>query len=98
LHNLSFEFSSKLWVYSGKGAWHFLTLPKSIADEIKFFNPLAKGFAPLKVTAKIGDTKWNTAIFPDSKSGSFLLAIKADVRKSESLKIGDTAEVSISLQ
>jgi Domain of unknown function (DUF1905) len=90
-------FISKLWMYQGKGAWHFLTLPKDVADEIRFFNPSAKGFTPLKVTATIGDTTWKTAIFPDSKSGSFALVVKVDVRKAQKIKAGDIVTVTVSL-
>jgi Domain of unknown function (DUF1905) len=90
-------FTSKLWMYTGKGAWHFLTLPKNVADEIRFFNPSTKGFTPLKVTATIGDTTWKTAIFPDSKSGSFALVVKVDVRKAQKIKAGDSVTVTVSL-
>jgi Domain of unknown function (DUF1905) len=90
-------FASKLWMYSGKGAWHFLTLPKDFADEIRFFNPGAKGFTPIKVKAMIGKTSWRTAIFPDSKSGSFVLVVKADVRKSEKLVAGDEVTATVSV-
>jgi Domain of unknown function (DUF1905) len=95
---MTFTFTAKLWVYSGKGAWHFLTMPKTIADEIRFFNATAKGFTPLKVTATIGTTTWKTAIFPDSKSGSFVLAVKADVRKTEHLAADDTVQATITLK
>jgi Domain of unknown function (DUF1905) len=94
---MQFTFTAPLWLYSGKGAWHFVTLPKTAADEIKFFNPVAKGFTPIKVTAKIGETAWKTAIFPDSKSGSYVIAIKADIRKKEILNVGDAVEISISI-
>ncbi len=83
---MHFTFTTPLWLYAGKGAWHFVTLPKDAADEIRFFNSLAKGFTPLKVTATIGKTTWKTAIFPDSKSGSFVLVVKADVRKERKKK------------
>jgi Domain of unknown function (DUF1905) len=94
---LRFEFTNTLWMYNGKGAWHFLTLPKDAADEIRFFNRSAKGFTPLRVTAAIGATTWKTAIFPDSKSGSFVLVVKAEVRKAEKLRAGEniTAIVSV---
>lgn len=85
-------------MYKGKGAWHFLNLPNDAADEIRFFNASAKGFTPLKVTATIGDTTWKTAIFPDSKSGSFVLVVKLSVRKTEGLKAGDNVTASIKVQ
>jgi Domain of unknown function (DUF1905) len=88
-------FTSKLWMYNGKGTWHFVTLPKDFADEIRFFNPDAKGFTPIKVKATIGNTSWKTAIFPDSKSGSFVLVVKADIRKIEKLAVGDTVTATV---
>jgi hypothetical protein len=93
---MQFTFTAPLWLYAGKGAWHFVTLPKHAADEIKFFNPLSQGFRPISVKATVGETTWKTSIFPDSKSGSYLLAIKAAVRKTESLSAGD--DVTVSLQ
>jgi hypothetical protein len=95
---LTYSFETKLWLYSGKGAWHFLTLPIDVADEIKFFNPLAKGFKPIAVTATIGETTWKTSVFPDSKSGSFLLAVKADVRKREHLYVDQLVSVSLQVR
>jgi hypothetical protein len=92
---MQFEFTAKIWEYAGKDAWHFVTLPLEAAAEIKFFHATAKGFMPIKVTAQIGETTWKTAIFPDSKSGSYLLAIKADVRKKEKLYAGDDVTVSL---
>jgi Domain of unknown function (DUF1905) len=85
-------------MYQGKGAWHFLTLPNDAADEIRFFNASAKGFTPLKVTATISTTTWKTAIFPDSKSSSFVLVVKLAVRKAENLKAGDDVTATIKVQ
>jgi Domain of unknown function (DUF1905) len=98
LHDLTFTFTSKLGMYNGKGAWHFLTLPQEAADEIRFFNATAKGFTPLKVTATIGGTTWKTAIFPDSKSGSFVLVVKRDVRKAEHINTDDTVTATVTVQ
>ena len=95
MHPLRFEFTSKLWMYNGKGAWHFLTLPQEAADEIRFFNRSAKGFTPIKVAATIGATSWKTAIFPDSKSGSFVLVVKADVRRAEKIQVGEDVTATI---
>jgi Domain of unknown function (DUF1905) len=95
---MQFTFTAPLWLYSGKGAWHFVTLPKDAADEIKFFNASAKGFMPISVTAQINDTVWKSSIFPDSKSGSYLMAIKADVRKTENLKAGDDVTLTVKVR
>jgi hypothetical protein len=94
----NFTFTAKLWLYSGKGAWHFVTVPQDAATQIRFFSPQAKGFMPLPVKATIGATTWKTSVFPDSKSGSYLLAIKAEVRKLEALRVDDVVEVSIAIE
>ncbi|APG88920.1 hypothetical protein SAMCCGM7_pC1736 (plasmid) [Sinorhizobium americanum CCGM7] len=31
-----FEFDAELWLYPGKGGWHFVTLPVEVARQIKF--------------------------------------------------------------
>lgn len=85
MEQLEFKFNAMIWVYSGKGAWHFVTLPIDAADGIRFFNGSPKGFTPIAVKATIGGTTWKTSVFPDKKSGSYLLAIKAAVRKAEGL-------------
>jgi hypothetical protein len=41
------------------------------------------------VTITLGKTTWKTSIFPDKKLHAYLLPIKADVRKKESVKAGD---------
>lgn len=94
---LTFNFTARLWVYAGKGAWHFVTLPAEAADGVRFLNPGAKGFRPLPVIARVGKTTWNTSVFPDRKSGSFLLAVKASVRKLEHIAAGDTVTVELSV-
>jgi Domain of unknown function (DUF1905) len=95
--NLTFTFKTQLWLYSGKGAWHFVTLPNEAAAEIKFFPPSAKGFMPIPVKATIGETTWKTSVFPDSKSGSYLLAVKAEVRKKEGIAAGEEVTVWVAV-
>ena len=92
----SFSFAATVWRHSGQGGWHFVTLPEDVAEAIRFFRP-AKGFTPIAVAAEIGGTRWKTSVFPDSKSRSYLLALKADVRKAEKIGHGDTVSVRLSL-
>ena len=50
---------------------------------------------PIACEATIGKTSWKTSVFPDSKSGSYVLAVKAEVRKAEKIKVGDAVPVTI---
>jgi hypothetical protein len=49
----------------------------------------------VKVEARIGFYSWKTSIFPDKKSGCYLLPLKAEVRKA--LQISDGDEVFVTL-
>lgn len=44
----------------------------------------------MRVEARIGKTAWKTSMFPDSRSGTFLLPLKAQVRRAEGIGEGDT--------
>jgi len=92
-------FSGELWLHQGPGGWTFVTLPPDCAEQIRFYTGRNKGRAwgMIKVSACIGASSWETTIWPDKASGSFLLPIKAAVRKKEGIAAGDTAKVSLRL-
>jgi len=92
-----YSFTSKVVVYSGTSSWRFLGLPEKEASEIKAkFGKQAKGWGSLPVRVTVGQTTWKTSIFPDSRSGTYLLPLKAEVRKKE--RIADTATVRFKLE
>ena len=85
-----FQVKSKVFEYPGMGAWHFIAVPKKESEKIKStFGDMKAGFGSLRVIAAIGKTKWKTSIFPDSKTQTYLLPIKKDVRKKERVSKGD---------
>lgn len=95
--DLTFEFEAPLWLYSGKGAWHFVTLPAEVAEAIRLLSGPRRGFGQLPVAARIGTTAFRSSIFPDAKSGSYCLPVKADVRRRERLSEGDPVRVSLTV-
>jgi hypothetical protein len=89
---------AKLWRWkSGKASWHFLTLPVGVSAEIRAVDagPRRVGFGSLRVTATIGDSTWQTSIFPAAKLRSYLLPIKASVRKAEKMVEGRMVGVQV---
>ncbi|CCE99595.1 hypothetical protein predicted by Glimmer/Critica (plasmid) [Sinorhizobium fredii HH103] len=46
---------------------------------------------------RIGKTEWTTSVFPDKASGSFLLPVKAEVRRKEKLAAGQSIRIKLSL-
>lgn len=78
--------------------WYFAAIPKKLSDEIKAeYASVRKGWGALPVTVTIGVTTWTTSIFPDTKSGGYLLPLKVEVRKKEVLTIGKKVQVTIKL-
>ena len=93
-----FEFSAPLWLYGGKATWHFLTLPFDVTDQIdEVTKESTRGFGSVRVQVVIGATTWATSIFPDNKRKSFILPVKAGVRKTEGLADGDSCLVTLHL-
>lgn len=86
-----YKIDAKVWLYPGEAAWHFVTIPPDISDNIKsLFGDRARGWGSLPVEITIGSTIWKTSIFPDKKEGAYLLPLKAEVRKKENIHIGDS--------
>jgi hypothetical protein len=89
---------ARLWRWKGgKASWYFLTLPVGLAAEIRTVDagPRRVGFGSLRVTATIGRTSWQTSIFPSARHRSYLLPVKAAVRKAEKLVEGRTALLQV---
>ena len=96
--DMHFRFEAPLWLYEGAGAWHFITVPTEIANVIREVRgPFARGFGSLRVSATVGQTRWNTSIFPDAKSGSCMLPVKKQVRVVERLAERDLVDVLLEL-
>ena len=86
---LKYEFIAKPWQYPGQNGWHFISLPKKLSKEIR--NALRseeEGWGRLRAMARIGNSEWNTAIWFDTKLNTYLLPLKAEIRKKETLAIG----------
>lgn len=96
----TFKFKSKVFVWTGAemGAWRFLGVPKNISEKIKEGQKgkMRRGWGAVKVNAKIRRSEWSTSIFPDSRSGTYLLPLKKEIRKKEGVMDGE--EISITLQ
>lgn len=54
-----------------------------------------RGFGSVKVTASIGDTSWNSSVFPQDKQSSWILLVSKKVIKAQDLAPGDEIAVSV---
>lgn len=93
---MEFSFRTQLWLHDDQSAWHFLTVPRGIADEIDdLVGDTRAGFGSVKVAVEIGSTSWRTSIFPSKLARSFVLPVKKSVRVDEDLFDGDIVLVSM---
>lgn len=91
----TFEFQAPLWLFSGNGAWHFITVPPDVSDEIADLAPPRPGFGSVRVQVRIGTTSWATSVFPSKEAGGYLLPVKKQVRAAEQLTAGDQVAVML---
>jgi hypothetical protein len=95
--SVQYSFEARLWMYPGDAAWFFITLPKTYAKEIKGIVPRGRGFGSVRVNATIGKEAWKTSLFPDSKSGSYVLPVKKAIREKNNLQAGVMVRVGLEL-
>ncbi|MCD9152852.1 DUF1905 domain-containing protein [Aeromicrobium duanguangcaii] len=93
-----FEFAADLWLWRENGAWHFITVPPDVSDEIEDLAGPRGGFGSVKVEATVGGTTWRTSLFPSTEQRSFVMPVKRAVRVAESCGAGDRIRVRLSLQ
>lgn len=91
-------FDAELWLWEGKAAWHFLTVPIDVSDDIEARTTgHARGFGSVRVRVTIGATTWTTSVFPDTKREAYILPVKKEVRRAESLETGSRVAVTLEL-
>lgn len=87
LPRATYNIRAKLWRYGGIASWHFLTLPRKHASAIRtLFAKGAPAFGSIAVLVTVGQTQWRTSLFPDKKTDSYLIPVKAAIRKAEGLE------------
>ena len=78
--------------------WNFLFMPQDLAKEIRAMHKhQEEGWGRMKVTAKIGGSQWKTSIWFDTKNDTYLLPVKAAIRKKEKIemKVGNEVKTTI---
>ena len=82
----------------GNDGWCFLFMPKELAKEIRSdFRWREEGWGRMKVAVKIGESEWKTSIWFDTKHDTYLLPVKAAIRKKEKIEmvVGKEVETTI---
>lgn len=87
------SFTAELFRWEAADAWHFVALPVEASEEIRLTSGPPRGFGSVRVEVTVGATTWLTSIFPDAGRGTYVLPVKAAVRKAEAVEAGDPVEV-----
>ena len=94
-------FTAVLWRWTARedsadtGAWSFVTLPADVAEEVRHRSGEPRGFGSVRVRVEVGATSWDTSVFPDKQSGSFVLPVKKAVRAAAGVGEGDELTVTL---
>lgn len=89
-------FDAVVWRWEGEAAWHFVTVPTDLSDEIA--DRVAghqTGFGSVPVEAEIGPARWRTSLFPDRNRGAYILPVKRQIRDQVGITEGSTVTVSV---
>ncbi len=99
IHGIKYEFSAKVYQYSTSAdmtGCTLVSLPNKMSIEIRDnFKHLEEGWGRMKVTAKIGNSEWQTAIWFDTKHDTYLLPLKAAIRKKEKIVLNEDTNITI---
>ncbi|MEK7133470.1 MAG: DUF1905 domain-containing protein [Patescibacteria group bacterium] len=95
-----YKIRSEVVLWPGaQGAWHFAYVDKKQSEGIRGrFGKSRRGFGAVRVRVTLGKTKWETSIFPDSRSGTYILPLKASVRRAEGIAQGDIITFTLDIQ
>lgn len=94
----TFTFASELTPWEAtQASWVFATVPLEESEEIADIVPHRRGFGSVRVRVRIGHIEWRTSIFPDSKSGCFVLPVKKAVRTKAKVDLGDVVDFEIDI-
>ncbi len=95
---IKYRFTNKIWKHNTEGGWHFVSLPNHISKEIRTtLQWQEEGWGRMKASARIKEFEWDTAIWFDKKRDTYLLPLKAAIRKKAHLKPDDLVTVTLAI-
>ena len=94
---MDIEFSGEIWYWRGPAPWYFVTVPAKQCEDLRAMSRwVTYGWGMIPASVRIGKTEWKTSLFP--KDGSYVVPIKASVRKAEHLEVGDQVTLRLEIR
>jgi len=89
------EFSGEIWERRGPAPYYFVTVPEEESLDLQEeSSALTYGWGMIPVRVRIGDTEWETSLWP--KNGRYVLPLKDKIRHAEGIGEGDLVAVRMS--
>jgi hypothetical protein len=94
---IQFEFETEVIYWRGPSPFFYAPTPAQYAEELRqVAKAVTYGWGMLPVEARIGGVVFTTSLFP--KDGTYLLPLKAEVRRKANITAGDRIVVEIVIQ
>ncbi|MEM1215863.1 MAG: DUF1905 domain-containing protein, partial [Bacteroidota bacterium] len=95
---IQYNFTANIWQHPAEGGWFFVSLPPELTEEIrKNLQWQEEGWGRMKATATVHELEWDTAIWFDKKRATYLLPLKAAIRKKAGLQVDQMISVRVLL-
>ena len=90
------HFSGEIFFWRGPAPWYFVMVPEDESVDLEAVSEeVSYGWGMIPVTAQIGRTEWETALFP--KDERYVVPLKAAVRRAEQIELGDVVAVQLTV-
>ncbi|MGL5827277.1 MAG: DUF1905 domain-containing protein [Nocardioides sp.] len=93
---MDFEFTGPVIEWRGPAPFYFLAVPPDDSGDIKFAAKGLEYWGQVPVAVRIGLIDFTTAMFP--KDGRYLIPLKAAVRASAGLAVGQVRPAGLNLR
>lgn len=91
------EISGELWYWRGPAPYYFVTVPEDACVDLRAVaRSVTYGWGMIPVTVEIGDTEWETSLFP--KNGGYVVPIRDSVRNAEDIEDGDDVTLRLTIR
>lgn len=92
--DVQLRFDTEVWYWRGPAPFYFARVPDDLAVELhEVAGRVTYGWGMVPATVTIGATTWETALWP--KDGSYVVPLKAWVRKAEGIDDGEPVSVEL---
>jgi len=92
--DVSLRFNAEVWYWRGPAPFYFVSVPDELCGQIhEVAREVTYGWGMIPAIVTVGDTTWPTALWP--KDGTFVVPLKAWVRKAEGIDEGEPIEVDL---